>query len=129
MIVKIKVEPYDSYSTSLKDKILGRLYRNDCSKLYNYGLAWQIMVKRAREASSFGRDSYCELRYEDLIVRPMDTLRSVLAFCELEWYDSFARNIPVISNENLKWKKELSQAEKVELEESTADTRKALNYI
>jgi hypothetical protein len=129
MIIKIKTEPNDSYSINLKDKILGQQYRHDRSKLYNYGLAWEVMVSRAIEASTFGNAKYHELRYEELIARPVDTIRAILDFCELEWYESFTNSIPPISNKNEKWKQNLSRQEQIDVEESTSKFRSSLKYL
>lgn len=129
MIIKIKTEPNDSYSINLKDKILGQQYRLDHSKLYNYGLAWQIMVSKAREASAFGNAKYHELRYEELIARPIDTISSILDFCQLEWYENFTKSIPPISNRNIKWKQNLSRQEQIDVEESTFESRSSLGYL
>ena len=129
MIIKIKTEPNDSYSINLKDKILGQQYRHDRSKLYNYGLAWQVMISRAREASTFGNAKYHELRYEELIASPVDTIRAVLDFCELEWYENFRKSIPPISNKNVKWKQNLSRQEQIDVEESTSKFRFPLKYL
>jgi hypothetical protein len=128
MIIKIKMEPNDSYSINLKDKILGRQYSDDRSKLYNYGLAWQVMVSRAREASMFGNAKYHELRYEELIARPINTIRTIIDFCELEWYETFTKSVPPISNENIKWKQNLSRQEQIDVEESTSESRSSLGY-
>jgi omega-hydroxy-beta-dihydromenaquinone-9 sulfotransferase len=129
MIIKIKTEPNDSYSVNLKHKILGQQYRYDRSKLYNYGLAWQVMVSRAREASAFGNAKYHELHYEELIARPTDTIKAILNFCELEWYDVFTKSIPPIRNENVKWKQDLSKQEQIDVEESTYELRSSLMYL
>lgn len=129
MIEKIKTEHNDSYSINLKDKILRQQYRHDRSKLYNYGLAWQVMVGRAREASTFGHAKYHEIRYEELIARPVDTIRAILDFCELEWYANFNKSIPTISNKNVKWKQNLSRQEQIDVEESTYEFRSSLKYL
>lgn len=128
MIKKIEKEPNDSYSISIQNKILKQYYRQDRSKLYNYGLAWQIIVNKAREANEFGHSRYYELRYEDLIQRPVEIISEILNFCNLDIYDEFIKSIPDITNKNVKWMQELSEEEKIDVEESTALLRKELNY-
>jgi hypothetical protein len=110
---------------SLK-KILGNKYRPDRSELFNYGQAWAELVSKAREASAFGPDRYCELRYEDLITDPHDEIKRVVDFCELDWYDGFEKNIPKTSNMNTKWKQKADDGQKRDLEESTHELRHML---
>jgi hypothetical protein len=62
--------------------------------------------------AKFPERSY-ELRFEDLITKPEQTLRPLLAFCDLEWTPEFER---VIHNKTFydptdKWRKHLSDEE------------------
>jgi hypothetical protein len=108
------------------EKILGERYRPERSELFNYGQAWAELVKKAREASAFGNDSYCEVRYEDLITRPQEEFRRVVGFCDLGWYNEFEKNIPETSNMNMKWKQSTDESQKKDLEESTRELRQSL---
>jgi hypothetical protein len=110
---------------SLK-KILSERYRPDRSELFNYGRAWVELVKKAREASAFGPNRYYELRYEDLITRPHEEIKKMAAFCELDWYGEFEKNIPKTSNMNTKWKQNADDDQKRDLEESTIELRQSL---
>lgn len=114
-----------TFMISLK-KILGEQYRHDRSELFNYGLAWSELVKKAREASAFGKARYCELYYEDLIADPHAQIKSVVDFCGLEWYDKFEKNMPKTSNMNVKWKQNASEEQMRDLDESTLELRQAL---
>ena len=108
--------------------ILDSMYDPSRSKLYNYGLAWQVIVSRAREIKYLEKEGrYYEIRYEDLIADPIYFIKDIIDFCELEWYDGFEGFIPRMRDENVKWKL-LSEQDRNDLEESTAMLRKILGY-
>jgi hypothetical protein len=115
-----------TFMVSLK-KILGEQYRHDRSELFNYGLAWSELVKKAREASAFGAARYCELYYENLISNPCAQIKAVADFCGLEWYDRFERSIPKTRNMNVKWRQNASEEQIRDLEESTLGLRQSLS--
>ena len=108
------------------EKILGDRYRPERSELFNYGQAWAELIKKAKEACAFGNDSYCEVRYEDLITKPQEEIRRVAGFCDLGWYDEFEKNVPETSNMNMKWKQSADESQKRDLEESTRELRQSL---
>ena len=107
--------------------ILGDKYQSGRSELYNYGLAWAELVKKAREASAFGQNRYYEVRYENLIREPHNELRSIVEFCELDWYSEFEEQIPLTQNRNEKWKQRASKEQCIDLEESTFELRRNLD--
>jgi hypothetical protein len=107
-------------------KILGDRYMADRSELFNYGRAWVQLVRKAREASSFGPERYYELRYENLVTRPHDEIRKVVDFCELGWYAEFENQLPKTRDMNAKWRQNASEGQKRDLEESTLELRQAL---
>jgi hypothetical protein len=51
---------------------------------------WRKCVLRAREAG-VGRSDYLEVRYEDLVRRPRDTIEQVCAFVDLDFRDEMVR--------------------------------------
>jgi len=108
------------------EKILGERYKPERSELFNYGQAWAELVKKASEASAFGNDSYCEVRYEDLITKPQEEIKRIAGFCDLDWYDEFEKNIPETNNMNIKWKQSADESQKRDLEESTRELRQLL---
>lgn len=109
-------------------KIVGEKYDDSRSKLYNYGLAWEVIVSRSVEIRYLAKENrYYEIRYEDLISKPKEIIRDLIDFCELEWYETFKNSIPKMRNENIKWKM-LSDEEKNDLEESTSYIRSILEY-
>jgi omega-hydroxy-beta-dihydromenaquinone-9 sulfotransferase len=122
--------PMSEYLANLKNKILKDKFNPNRSELYNYGLAWQVLVKRARDAMYFGDESYYEIRYENLVTTPNEIFQEIISFAELEWYDDFTKHIPKVINQNLKWLHEISDSElKKDLEESTLELRESLGYF
>ena len=106
--------------------ILGKNYQPKRSELYNYGLAWQEYVRRAREASTVAQNRYNEVRYEKLVTEPYKELRNIIDFCELDWYSVFEQKIPPTQNMNEKWKQKASKEQRTDLEESTFELRLTL---
>ena len=106
--------------------ILGKNYQPKRSELYNYGLAWQEYVRRAREASTVAQNRYYEVRYEKLVTEPYKELRNIIDFCELDWYSVFEQKIPPTQNMNEKWKQKASKEQRTDLEESTFELRLTL---
>jgi hypothetical protein len=111
------------------EKILGKKYQPERSKLFNYALGWGELVKKAREARTFGSNRYYEVRYEDLIERPQLEIKKIVEFCELDWYDEFEKGIPHTTNMNVKWMKDATPEERKDLEESTAEIRGILGIV
>jgi sulfotransferase family protein len=109
-------------------KALGHLFRQDRSYLYNCGLLWQESVRMAREAMDYS-ERYYELKYEDLVRRPLEILKDVIDFCELEWNDEFKTSMPRMSDMNVKWKQNLTDDQKKDLEESTFSLRRNIGYV
>lgn len=109
-------------------EILANRYQSQRSELYNYGLAWTEFVRKSMEASVFARSRYYEIRYENLVKSPYQELKSLLNFCELEWYEDFELKIPPIQNMNEKWKK-ATKEQHSDLEESTFELRMKLGYV
>jgi hypothetical protein len=89
------------------DRILGGIRyseSSESSELVNYELAVQIIISKAREAISCRGQRYLELRYEDLVSDPGQSLIRILSFCELSQNPDFVRNSCTnIRNENEKW--------------------------
>ena len=106
--------------------ILGDKYQPERSELYNYGLAWTEYVTKAREASAVAQGRYYEVRYENLVREPYEELRTIIDFCELEWYNKFEEQIPHTQNMNEKWRQKATKDQHRDLEESTYDLRRTL---
>jgi hypothetical protein len=108
------------------ERVLGSKYRPDRSLLFNYGLGWAELVRRAREASEFGPGSYYEIRYENLVASPKQEFKKIAEFCELKQYDEFEQSIPTTTDMNVKWKQNATDEQQADLEESTLEMRKVL---
>jgi hypothetical protein len=50
---------------------------------------WRVQVKNTHEQGRKLGESYMEVRYEDLLMSPKDTLRKVYAFLEIEFKDEY----------------------------------------
>ncbi len=106
--------------------ILGDKYQHKRSELYNYGLAWKEYVTKAREASAVAQGRYYEVRYENLVREPHNEIRSIIDFCELDWYSKFEEKIPLTRNMNEKWRQKATPNQRRDLEDSTHDLRLTL---
>jgi len=83
------------------------------------GIELQILIEAMERAKKVVNcDNFMEVRYEDLCEAPIDTFKTVVNFCELEWSPAFERALQKYSlkNNNYKWQQELnaSQQEIVE---------------
>lgn len=67
------------------------------------------------------------MSYENLVTEPDKELRNIVNFCELNWYSEFEEKIPRIQNMNQKWKRKASKEQRIDLEESTVELRRALD--
>lgn len=93
----------DPYFRNL-DRILGNTCCGGSSELFNYELAVQIIISRAREAISFRGQRYLELHYEDLVSDPRQWITKILSFCELSQNPDFVRSSCMsVHNGNDKW--------------------------
>jgi Sulfotransferase family len=93
----------DPYFQNL-DRILGNTCYGKSSEVFNYELAVQVIISRAREAISFRGQRYLELHYEDLVSDPRQSITKILSFCDLTQNPDFVRNCcKSIHNGNEKW--------------------------
>jgi hypothetical protein len=93
----------DPYFQNL-DRILGNTRYGESSELFNYELAVQIIISRAREAISFRGHRYLELHYEDLVSDHRQSITKILSFCELSQNPDFVRNSCMsVHDGNEKW--------------------------
>lgn len=84
------------------------------------GFEWVMMqsaVEKARQPLSDSQ--FLQIRYEDYCAAPVETMREVVRFAELEWTDGFEREVerhPAKST-NFKWKEDLTADQQRLLEE------------
>jgi hypothetical protein len=89
-----------------------------------------------------GYQNYYELKYEDLVSAPEQTLRKLLAFLELPWEDQILESVSVESNDadeiaansrvfdssHGRWQRELSSTERSMLRILIGPTLSMLGY-
>jgi hypothetical protein len=64
-------------------------------------IQWRILTGVTGSAkTSLSKDSFLELKYEDLYSDPLNTSMTVTEFCELEWAAEFERDRPTRANEH-----------------------------
>lgn len=94
-----------------------------------------------RVAKTLSKEQYCELKYEDLISSPQNSLNSIFEFCNLPPFDIFNGNYFRISdqgkiesisdgfkNMNSKFEEELKEDEIRSIMDITKETRDILGY-
>jgi hypothetical protein len=69
-------------------------------------------------------NQYLECRYEEVVEKPLSSLKKILEFCQLRWSDGFEKYIKSISISNLslnKWQDELDKASKEAVKKFAGD--------
>jgi hypothetical protein len=80
-------------------------------------LQWKMIVQHTlNSARNLPRDQYLEVKYEDFVERPAETLKFVGKKCGLSWSEDLLTHSTIgIQNRNFKWQENLSPAEKATL--------------
>jgi hypothetical protein len=105
--------------------------RHDRSFVALAAIEWKIMMEAMEAAkTSVAAGNLCELRYEEFAADPVAAFRRVVSFCGLDWSDSFERALRnySISTANGKWKKDLTTAQQVILQDVLGDTLARYGY-
>jgi omega-hydroxy-beta-dihydromenaquinone-9 sulfotransferase len=95
-------------------------------------IQWKILMDAMESAkTSLSKDNFLELKYEDLCSDPLDTVRTVTEFCELEWTAEFERQIGKheLKNTNDKFKQHLTARQQRELEEVLGNSLRRYDYL
>lgn len=95
-------------------------------------IQWKILIDAMESAkTSVSKDSFLELKYEDLCSNPLDTFRTVTEFCELKWVAEFEREIGKheLKNTNDKFKQDLTAHQQRNLEEVLEDYLRRYGYL
>lgn len=113
-----------AWANGLGEADLEKWKRSGRSPAALAALQWRVVVERGREeARALDLGRYAELRYEDLVEAPQESMRKALSFFELppsdRVDDALERRIPV-RNMNVKWRRELDPADIELIEELTA---------
>lgn len=84
------------------------------------GIEWAMMQAAVEKASQpLDASRFLQVRYEDYCAAPVDTMREIARFAELEWTPGFERDVlghPAQST-NFKWREDLTPEQQRLLEE------------
>jgi len=105
--------------------------KHDKSFLVLAGIQWKILMDsfdRAKAQLPAGR--YMEVRYEDFAVDPQGMFGKVLDFCQLDYPQQFRDRIGgfKVESANYKWKEDLTEKQRQQLEECLRDTLQRYGY-
>jgi len=104
---------------------LDELYQKEWEK-YNKSfivlaaIQWKMLVESVEKSKKLLPDSqFIEIKYEELMANSLNVFRKVIDFCELNWTPGFEERIKkfTLKNMNHKWKENLSDLQKKELNE------------
>ena len=84
-----------------------------------------------QDKKSLNPSQYIEIRYENFVKAPADTIRKVCEFCEIEWTNEHGKFIEKrnVVNKNYRYKQRLSTREVQRIEEITGNLMNSLNYV
>jgi hypothetical protein len=93
-------------------------------------MQWKLSVRRARQsAAALPPGRYTEVRYEELVSRPVDNLRRVAEACGLQWDQDHLRAVTAdIESRNYKWRDAFAPAQVERLHALTGDLLEELGY-
>ena len=94
-------------------------------------IQWKILMGAMEAAkASIDKNSFLELKYEDLCSDPLDTFRTAIEFCELEWTAGFERELrkQKLKNTNDKFRQDLTTEQQRNLEEVLGDYLRRYDY-
>lgn len=93
------------------------------------GVHWLKTVSAVLEDKENIGEQYLEVRYEELVKNPLELLRRVALFCQLDWYPELEEYLPqYIENHNNHWKKGLTERQKVALQKTLSTFLSTLGY-
>lgn len=96
------------------------------------GISWKVLMGAFEIAAQrLPRDRYMEIRYEDFLEAPEDTLKSVVDFLGMRWTDRFKR---ILASQKLDgsrsraFERDLTPSQLLELESSLSSTLARYGY-
>jgi omega-hydroxy-beta-dihydromenaquinone-9 sulfotransferase len=95
-------------------------------------IQWKILMDAMEEAKkTVSSERFLEIRYENLCADPLAQFQKVTQFCELEWTDSFKRQLGKYQpkNSNDKFKYDLTPKQQRDLEEVLGNYLTRYGYI
>jgi hypothetical protein len=117
----------------LSDEQLGEWKNSNYSFVTLAGISWKILMESYEKGGNIlDKERYLVIKYEDFLNEPIEQMKKILAFSELEWTDSFARQFSKfnIRKSRLKaYEKDLNANQLEELENSISDLLEYYGYI
>ena len=93
------------------------------------GLIWERDIEEILKNKYLFDNKFFELRYEDLCNNPRNMIKNIANFCELSWPIEFEELLPKkLVSMNDKWKKNLSDNQKMILLDTIKNSLKKYNY-
>ncbi len=93
------------------------------------GLVWERDIEEIFKNKNLFLNKYFELRYEDLCNNPKNIIKKIANFCELSWSIEFEDLLPrKLVSKNDKWKKNLSDNQKMILLDTIKNSLIKYNY-
>lgn len=96
------------------------------------GIAWKLLMESFEESSArLGADRYLEVRYEDFLQNPRQSLQSIACFLGMPWSDrlqSALRTHRIDDSRRRAFEKDLSPAQLAELQSSLDPVLKRYGY-
>lgn len=90
---------------------------------------WQKNVMEIRSHSTRLQPNYMEVRYENLVLKPRETINSITQFTQLSEDKKYIASLPnTLKNYNAKWRTTLSNNDKKMLKKLIGKTLKLLGY-
>jgi hypothetical protein len=105
-------------------------YYRTCSLLQFNAYQWLKCVENIVGAwDDIRADHKLEIRYEDLVTRPKDTISSMMTFLDLALPEGFCNRIPAMKKNNFnKWKRELTRQQLTEVQTVIAPMLNRFGY-
>lgn len=94
-------------------------------------IEWNILMDAMQKAAAeLNKDTFMEIKYEDLCDAPVETYKKVLDFSELEWTPTFEQKVKThtFKNTNYKWQQDLTSEQQRIVQEVTAENLKYYEY-
>lgn len=123
--------PWDWRRGVLSPALQQEWERHDRSFVALAAIEWKIVMEAMDTAkNSVAAGNFYELRYEDFAVDPVGAFRRVVSFCGIDWSDRFERALRAysISTANGKWRKDLTAAQQVVLQDVLAGALTRYGY-
>jgi len=92
-------------------------------------LHWKRDVEEILHNRHLFGNRYIEVRYEELVEKPVDVIHEVVRSCELREIEDFRRWLPrSLTSKNYKWESQLSERQKLILDRTIGDFMVEVGY-